>query len=56
MHDNNVMPRRKLSYDWLKTRVTEQWFCVAIMWANQRSYFNKIAIAGTAEHQWKDNQ
>ena len=26
MHDNNVMPRRKLSSDWLKTCVTEEGF------------------------------
>ena len=23
MHDTNVMPKRKLSYDWLKTHTTE---------------------------------
>ena len=27
MHDNNVMPRRKLSSDWLSTHVNEQGFC-----------------------------
>ena len=26
MHDNNVMPRRKLSPDWLNTHVTEEEF------------------------------
>ena len=28
MQDKNVMPRRKLSSDWLKTHVTEEWLCV----------------------------
>ena len=27
MHDNNVMPRGKLSSDWLKTNVTEKGLC-----------------------------
>ena len=27
MFDNNVLPRRKLSSDWLKTHVTEYWIC-----------------------------
>ena len=26
MHDNNVMPKCKLSSDWLKTHMTEQGF------------------------------
>ena len=28
MQDKNVMPRRKLSSDWLKTHVTEEGLCV----------------------------
>ena len=28
MHDHNVMPRHKLSFDWLNSHVTEQGFCL----------------------------